>query len=164
MKNFIKIIFLLIIFAVQNSAYAGLSESAYVEKGNAFLQKALSNENPELNTVYLNKAQYFFYIASKNNPPSSAALIGLGRVYILKDRQNDAKTALFTAYSIDTYNADASFYLAEYFFTYNDFINALKYYEKALAAGYENRMENEKMIEICRAKLGASDTENTTEN
>ncbi|MBQ7450907.1 hypothetical protein IJS77_05760, partial [bacterium] len=131
--------------------------SAFIEKGNAFLNKALSNQNPELNAIYLNKAQYFFYVASQNNPPSSEAFIGLGRVYILKDKQDEAKDAMFRAYSIDTYSANANFYLAQYYFNYNDFISALKYYENAKNLGYKNTSENDKMIEICKSKLGDTD-------
>lgn len=154
-KKIINIIFLITILLFQNSfTLANVNESAFVEKGRAFLQKAINNENPELNTVYLNKAKYFYYVASKNIPPSSDALIGLGRVYMLQDKQEEAKNALFTAYSIDTYNANASFYLAEYFYRYNEFIDALKYYENAQKLGFEDTLKNNEMIKKCKSKLG----------
>ena len=153
MKSFVKII--LILLVINNSfAFANVNESAYVEKGSAFLQKALSNQNPELNLIYLNKAKYFYYVASQNNPPSAEALIGLGRIYILQNKQNEAKDVLFRAYSVDTYNANASFYLAEYFYQNDDFISALKYYENAQKLGFENSIQNNEMISKCKNKLG----------
>lgn len=154
-KIIIIVIFLITILLFQNSfTLANVNESDYVEKGSAFLQKAISNENPELNSIYLNKAKYFYYVASKNIPPSSEALIGLGRVYMLQDKQTEAKNTLFMAYSTDTYNANASFYLAEYFYQYDEFIDALKYYENAQKLGFEDTFKNTEMIKKCKSKLG----------
>ena len=159
MRKKIYILTVFILFVSQNLiTLANVNESAFVEKGNAFLQKALSNENPELNTVYLNKAQYFFYVAGKNTPPSSEALIGLGRVYSLQGKYDDAKNALFKAYSVDTYNANASFYLAEFFYSNGDFISALKYYENAQKLGYTDTAKNNEMLVKCRLKLGETDS------
>lgn len=153
MKKIISLTVIILIF--QNIfVYANVNESAYIEKGRAFLQMAVNNQNPELNSVYINKAKYFYYIASQNIPPSSEALIGLGRVYMLQKKFNDAKDVLNKAFSVDPYNANASFYLGEFFFTNSDYINALKYYENAQKLGYNDTLANEKMISICKAKLG----------
>ena len=153
MKKIIKII-IFVLFCENTFAFANVNESACIEKGRAFLNKAVNNQNPELNTIYINKAKYFYYIASQNIPPSSEALIGLGRVYMLQDKYDEAKDSFFKAYSVDPYNANASFYFGDFWYKYSDYINALKYYEQAQALGFENPAKNSEMINICKSKLG----------
>ena len=153
MEKIIKII-IFILFCQNGFAFANVNESALIEKGRAFLQKAVDNKTPELNPIYINKAKYFYYIASQNVPPSSEALIGLGRVYMLQNKYDEAKDAFFKAYSVDPYNANSSFYFGEFWFKYRDYINALKYYEQAQKLGFEDSAKNIEMINICKSKLG----------
>ena len=153
MKKIISLIVFILVF--QNTfVLANVNEGAYIEKGRVFLQKATDNQNPELNTIYINKAKYFYYIASLNVPPSSEALIGLGRIYMLQDKYDEAKNTFSKAYSIDPYNANTSFYFGDFFYKYNDYISALKYYEEAQKLGFEDSAKNIEMINICKLKLG----------
>ena len=153
MKKIISI--LILIFICQNLyTFANVNERAYIEKGHAFLQKAVSNQNPELNLIYINKAKYFYYIASQNLPPSSEALTGLGRVYSMQDKYKEAKNTFFKAYSIDPYNANTSFYFGEFLYKYSEYAEALKYFEIAQKLGFENASKNNEMINICKLKLG----------
>lgn len=154
MKKFIRIItlFVTLIFAGQSFVFA--AEKDYIEEGNYLLQKIEQNETGELNSMYLKNALYNFYVASKSTPPSTDALVGLGRVYMQTDRYDDAKNALFEAYSIDKYNADANFYLGEFWFKYNDYNSALMYYKNAYALGFKDRNKVLGMIIKCYNKLG----------
>ena len=70
---------------------ANINEKNYIEQGNYFLSQIENNQTPELNSMYINKALYYFYVASKQTPPSTEALVGLGRVYIVMDKKEEAK-------------------------------------------------------------------------
>lgn len=155
MRNIFKILFFFsLIFSLVSPNYASDTEKDYIEEGDFLLQKIENNENPELNSMYLKNALYNFYVASKKTPPSTEALIGLGRVYLQMDKLNDAKYYLFEAYSIDKYNADANFYFAELNYKYNDYETALKYYQNAYFLSYKDRTKNIEMIIKCYNKLG----------
>lgn len=154
-QKFLKILFIyFILLLTPVKSFASINETDFINQGNSFLEQAISNQYPELNSMYLLKAQYYFYVASKNTPPSVDALIGLGRVYTLQNKQEDAKNTLFEAYSLDPYNADANFYFAEFWYKYSDFKTALKYYIKAYTLNYKDRTTNYEMIKKCYAKLG----------
>lgn len=155
MKNFFKIIFILIfIITTCNFASAQVDEKKYVEQGNIFLNKIEKNETPELNSMYAKKALFYFYTASKNNPPSTEALLGLGKIYLQLDRNEDAKNTFFRAYSLDYYNAETNFCFAEYNYKISDFDSALKFYKIALDLGYKDRNKTIEQIGRCYEKLG----------
>ena len=139
MKRFfgIFILFFVLILAGQN--YTSAMEKDYIEEGNFLLQNIENNKNPELNSSYLKSALYNFYVASKSSPPPTGALVGLGRVYMQMDKYDDAKNALFEAYSIDKYN---------------DYETALKYYKNAYELGFKDTGRLLDMIMKCYNKLG----------
>ena len=155
-KVFSIIILFLTMLCSCGQSFANVNETEYIKRGDSFLYQAQRGHYPEFTPMYLKKAQYFYYVASKNTPPSVDALIGLGRVYILQNKKEDAKNVLFQAYSMDTYNANANFYLAEFFYSDDDFVTALKYYEKAKELQYNDSAKNIEMIKKCQAKLGAN--------
>ena len=163
MKKFLGLTILFIMFFsfANISAMANVNEAEFVKHGDELLLKAENNETPELTNMYLNKAIYYYYAASKNNPPSIEALVGLGRIYMLKNNYREAKNAFFKAYSIDNYNPDTNFYYAEFLFKYDEFEKALKYYKNAQKLGYKDQNKNNEMILKCYAKLG--DEENLPE-
>ena len=161
MKKNLGIILLIINLIFVSKTFANVNEIEYINQGKNFLKQAQSGIYPEFTDIYLKKAQYFYYVASKNTPPSTEALVGLGRVYMLQNKREDAKDVLFKACSLDPYNAEVNFYFAEYFYKYDDFQTALKYYEKAKELGYKDSDKNEQMIKKCQLKLG--DTEETKE-
>lgn len=163
MKRFFKFTILFIVFLnfANIMTTANVNEAEFVKQGDMLLSKVENGENPELNNMYTDKALYYYYVASKNNPPSIEALIGLGRIYMLKNNYREAKNALFRAYSIDNYNADTNFYYAEFLFKYDEFEKALKYYKNAQKLGYKDQSKNNEMILKCYAKLG--DEENLPE-
>ena len=146
-----------ICFSSTGICLANTNEKDYIELGNSFLNQIENNQTPELNSMYANKALYYFYVASKNIPPSTDALIGLGRIYMIMDKKEDAKNALFRAYSVDQYNADANFYFGEFCYKYDDFETAMKYYENALNLGYKDRTKNLEKLISCYSKLGDTD-------
>ena len=152
-----NIIFIVVFFVVFVCGCAFATERYNIDEGIGYLQKIDNNENPELNSMYMQKALYNFYVASKKTPPSSEALIGLGRVYMFMDKYDDAKNALFEAYSIDKYNADANFYFAEFFYKYEDYEAALKYYKNAYSLGFKDSSKAMDMIKKCYNKLGDSE-------
>ena len=155
MKKFLGIIILLVfIFCLKIQALSNVNETEYLRQGDSFLNQAQSGMYPEFTSMYLKKAQYFYYVASKNTPPSIDALIGLGRVYMLQGKNENAKNALFRAYSLDPYNADANFFFAQYCYENNDFEGALKYYNQALSLGYNDTAKTKEMIKKCYLKLG----------
>ena len=86
-------------FVITGGAFANVNEVEYIRQGNAYLSKIQSADYPELNSMYLQKAHYYFYVASKNVPPATEALIGLGRVYLLQNKKEDAKNTFSQAYS-----------------------------------------------------------------
>ena len=158
MKKFLGLIiifFICIFFA--GFCPANSNEKDYIELGNSFLNQIENNQTPELNSMYINKALYYFYVASKSTPPSTDSLIGLGRVYMIMDKKEDAKNTLFRAYSVDKYNADANFYFGEFCYKYDDFESAMKYYENALNLGYKDRTKNLERLISCYSKLGDTD-------
>ena len=81
MKNFLKVLFLFVIFVCTcNQTFSQVNEQEYIQQGYYFLNKVEENKTPELNDSYIKRAQYYFYVASKQLPPPSEAIIGLGRV------------------------------------------------------------------------------------
>ena len=155
MKKFLRltILFLFLFFQTIYS-FAKINEAEYIQKGNEILKTIESGQNSELNSMYLKKAQYYFYVASRKTPPSSDALVGLGRVYTLQNKYDDAKNTLFRAFSIDPYNSSTNFYYAEFCYKNDDFITALEYYEKAQKLGFSDRAKVQEMINKCNGKLG----------
>ena len=154
MEKFTKIIILFTSLFLMGQSNIYATEKDYIEEGNLFLNKIENNENTVLNSSYIKKALYNFYVASKATPPSTDALVGLGRVYTQMDKYDDAKNALFEAYSIDKYNAEANFYFGEFWFKYNEFETALKYYKNAYELGFKNTQKVLDMIIKCYNKLG----------
>lgn len=150
------IIFVIFLFAI-NTCNAKTDEQNYIEQGNYMLSQIENNQMPELNSMYAKKALYYFYVASKNTPPATDALIGLGRVYMFLDKREDAKNTLFRAYSVDKYNADANFYFGEFWYKYDDFATAMRYYENAMNLGYKDRTKNLEKLISCYSKLGDTD-------
>ena len=154
MKKLFGIFILYTTISIMVQGFVFAAEKDYIEEGNFFLQKIESNETAELNSMYLKNALYNFYVASKSTPPSSDALVGLGRVYMQMDKYDDAKNALFKAYSIDKYNAEANFYFGEFWFKYNDYNEALLYFKNAYGLGYKDTNKVLDMIIKCYNKLG----------
>lgn len=155
MKKFFGLaILFLILFCQTIYSFAKINEAEYIQKGNEILKTVESGQNPELNSMYLKKAQYYFYVASRKTPPSSDALTGLGRVYTLQGKYDDAKNTLFRAFSLDPYNSSTSFYFAEFCYKNDDYITALEYYEKAQKLGFTDRVKTQEMINKCNSKLG----------
>lgn len=159
MKKFLGIIIILfaLLYCLTKQSFANVNEYEYLRQGDSFLRQAQSGAYPEFTSMYLKKAQYFYYVASKNTPPSVDALIGLGRVYMLQGKGEDAKNSLFKAYSLDPYNANANFYFGEFWYNSDEFETALKYYKQAQDLGFQDSAKNLEMIDKCNLKLGTEE-------
>ena len=154
MKKVLGIALFILCLCIGMQCYAKMSENDCIENGNIFLRNVENSQNPELNSMYLNKAKYYFYTASRKKPPSAEALTGLARVYTIQNKYDDAKNAFFRAISVDPYNSSTNFYFAEFYYKNDEFIKALQYYEKAQKRGFSDRVKNQEMINKCSAKLG----------
>lgn len=108
-----------------------------------FLQNADKNmqlfEKAKTNTdkiFYLKEAMRYYFLLEQADKSSIEAQIGLGRVYDEMKFDRFAKEHFFNAYNFDNNDPKMNLYFANFYYKRNDFIMALRYYNRAYKYGY----------------------------
>lgn len=147
----LRYILILSVF-IANIAFA-TTQSGYLNYSNMYnfkncnVKKILNNANSSMlrfekatkftdKKFYLDQAMRNYYLVTLIDYSQIDACIGLGRVYGIMNLDTLANEYFYRALSINSHDAKANFYFAEYFFSENEFIPALAYYKTAYDNGY----------------------------
>jgi len=102
---------------------------------------------------YLNEAMRNYYIATKINNNSIEANLGLARIYDVMNLDKLAKEYFSKSINLDTYNPKVNFYLGNFYFRRNEFLNALSYYKSAYEYGLSKNYELNLRLGVIYEKL-----------
>lgn len=120
----------------------------------------LNYGNQNLKSRNYENALLYYNIATKINPQNPKPYIRLGEIYGYINQYDLAKKNFYIALNLESRNAEASYYFANFFYDNKQYQKALVYYLKAYKYGYENKYEAnirlgevyEKLADLERAK------------
>lgn len=158
-NSFIQLFTLLFVLFALSTNIASAKYSGYVEGDAILLSSPKSNISQikkeadryfelfsktqvyQQKPIYLNLAMSKYYILTQTTPSNLEPYVQLGRIYDYTNKEELAKEYFSKAMNIAPNNPFANFYYGEFYFTRTNYIQALKYYNKAYNNGYKNRYD-----------------------
>lgn len=118
-----------------NLNYSKFDEATVKTAADKFFKSALSAKSEQEKAENLEKAAAQYYILSNTDKSDSYPCIQLGRIYDLQGNDKYAKAYFNRALNLDNKNADANYYLAEFYNSRKQYQKALEYYQNSLLYG-----------------------------
>ncbi len=134
--------------------YSKIDKSSTQELADYYFEKALKAQTPSEKKEFLQKASGEYFILSQIEPHNIYPLVQLARVYDFENKNSYSKAYFFRALKIDRYNAQTNYYFGEYYYTREDYIRALYYYNKAFENGFHENYKVLIKMAIMYEKLG----------
>lgn len=173
---FKKLIYILIIIVICCNSCLAQTQEGYIEYNGYQYKfkpgdeaKFLKNANVNMvkfeqaktipdKVFYMQEALRYYFLLEKINSKNVEAQIGLGRVYNEIKKDSYAKKHFFNALNMDRQNPKTNYYFANFYYSRNDFINALYYYKQAYACGYSKSYELNYRLATTYEKLADIET------
>lgn len=134
--------------------YSKIDKEATQKLADYYFNKALKAQDETERKDYLQKASGEYFILSQIEPHNLYPLVQLARVYDFEDKNNYSKAYFFRALKIDKKNAETNYYFGEYYYTREDYIRALYFYNRAVENGYQQNYNVLIKMAIMYEKLG----------
>jgi tetratricopeptide (TPR) repeat protein len=118
-----------------DTEYSKFNTITTKETADKFFQSALNAKSEEEKAENLKNAAAQYYILSDINKSDSYPCIQLGRIYDMQGKDKYAKAYFNRALNLNNKNADANFYLAEFYNSRKQYQKALEHYQNSLLDG-----------------------------
>lgn len=129
-----------------------------INKANANMLMWEMSLNEIEKKFYLDQAMRNYYMATKINGTIIDANTGLARVYDEMKLDRLAKEYFCKAINLNTYDPKANLYFANFYFSRNDFLNALIYYKIAYEHGFSQNYELNYRLGVIYEKIADIET------
>lgn len=134
--------------------YSKIDKLSTQKLADYYFDQALKAQNPSDKKDFLQKASGEYFILSQIEPHNLYPLVQLARVYDFENKNSYSKAYFFRALKIDKQNAQTNYYFGEYYYTREDYIRALYYYNKAFENGFHENYKVLIKMAIMYEKLG----------
>ena len=131
-----------------------LSPSAYLDAAKEIVKDALSEQNEQMKRYKVKKALKYYKEYLKYDEGNIDALLGAGAMATYLGRETEAKNLLMEAYATYPKSPDVHKALGDYSFKFNNFNNAIEYYNLSLASGNLKDYATNIATAVCYEKLG----------
>lgn len=118
-----------------DTEYSKFNTITTKETADKFFQSALNAKSEEEKAENLKNAAAQYYILSDINKSDSYPCIQLGRIYDMQGKDKYARAYFNRALNLNNKNADANFYLAEFYNSRKQYQKALEHYQNSLLDG-----------------------------
>lgn len=116
--------------------YSKVDKDATQKLADYYFNKALNSQDKDERKEYLQKASGEYFILTKVEPQNIYPLVQMARVYDYEKQNSYAKAYFFRALKIDKKNAATNYYFGEFYYTREEYIKALYFYNVAFENGF----------------------------
>ena len=134
--------------------YSKIDTDSTLKLADYYFEKALKAQTAKEKKDYLQRASGEYFILTKIEPHNIYPLVQMARVYDYEKQNSYSKAYFFRALKIDKTNALTNYYFGEYYYTREDYIRALHYYNTAFENGFRENFNVLVKMAIMYEKLG----------
>ncbi len=126
---------------VSSVNYSSIDIDAILKKADLYYSLAQKEQDEDLKSEYLKKAEYEYNIVCKAKYDDIYSAIQLGRIYDYQKQDRYAKSYFSRALGLNYRNPYANYYMANFYYDRKDYKKALKFYRKAMDYGIPEDIE-----------------------
>lgn len=134
--------------------YSKVDKEATQKLADYYFSKALEAQDETKRKTYLQKASGEYFILTKIEPQNIYPLVQMARVYDYEKQNSYAKAYFFRALKIDKKDAATNYYFGEFYYTREEYIKALYFYNVAFENGFKENFNVLVKMAIMYEKLG----------
>lgn len=134
--------------------YSKIDKESTLKLADFYFSKALNSKDEKEKKDFLQKASGEYFILSQIEPQNLYPIVQMARVYDIENKNSYAKAYFFKALKIDKTNATTNYYFGEYYFTRDEYIKALYFYNTAFENGFRENFNVLIKMAIMYEKLG----------
>lgn len=117
--------------------YSKINKETTQKLADYYFNKALDTQDKDEKKEYLKKASGEYFILTKIEPQNIYPLVQMARVYDFEKQNSYAKAYFFRALKIDKKDAATNYYFGEFYYTREEYIKALYFYNMAFENGFK---------------------------
>lgn len=134
--------------------YSKIDKESTLKLADFYFNNALKCNDEDEKKELLQKASGNYFILTQIEPENIYAIVQLARVYDLEKQDSFAKAYFFRALKINKKDPTTNYYFGEFFYTREEYTNAIRFYNIAFENGYKENDDVVLKLAIMYEKLG----------
>lgn len=134
--------------------YTKIDKESTLKLADFYFSNALKCNDEDEKKELLQKASGNYFILTQIEPENIYAIVQLARVYDLEKQDSFAKAYFFRALKINKKDPNTNYYFGEFFYTREEYTNAIRFYNIAFENGYKENDDVVLKLAIMYEKLG----------